>query len=73
MDDIFRLISWKNKNSDSTISTISVSGDVYDIETKVRSIIKMALENKHREKFPFDWSEFGKEGDYITVEDIKQI
>lgn len=73
MDDVFRLISWKNRIEDNTISTISVSGDRFDIDVKVKNVITMALDNRHRGEFPFDWTEFGKAGDYITVEDIKQI
>ncbi len=71
MNTTTKLVSWKNNNTKCTIASVPISVDTNASELKVREFIIDALNNKPNDVLSFNWSNFGKNGDYIVVEDIE--
>jgi len=85
MDIITKLISWKDKDN-NIVKEFTISCDVTGIELLVKKSITDALYNKksigtlttvnnyssktETHIYEEDWSNFGKDGDYITVKDM---
>ena len=68
MASVTKIIKWKNQNI--ILGHISVSVDEEVINEKVKMAIIDALSNKPNPILQIDWSNFGKSGDCIEIEDI---
>lgn len=69
MDKASKIIKWRNRNN--IIDFITVCADEDAIIDIVKQFIIDALKNEPKEYLQKDWSNFGKHGDYIEVEDCE--
>lgn len=71
MGNVDILILWKNRIENKTVGGIHINCEKEASQVKVLNTIKDALKPKSTNELSFDWSAFGKYGDYITVEEIE--